>query len=99
MGVVTQLTKKQVEKKINALSGWKVSPKHTVLTKSFPFPNFISGLAFIAKITVHAEVLSHHPDIELSYSGIKVKLTTHDVKGLTQNDFELAERIDNLRIS
>ncbi len=97
MGGKKQFTKKEVEKHMKALSGWKVNPKYTSLSKSFSFPTFISGLAFIAKITVHAEVLEHHPEILLSYDSVKVTLTTHDAKGLTKKDFELAERIDGLR--
>ncbi len=96
---VKQYTKKEVEKNLKALSGWKINPKYTVLTKEFAFPSFIAGLAYIAKIAVHAEVFAHHPDIELSYGSVKVKLTTHDAKGLTAKDFELAGRIDALRTS
>ncbi len=92
-----QFTKKQVEKHLKDLSGWKVNPKHTSLSKTFEVPNFVSGLAFAAKIAVHAEVLEHHPEITLSYDSVKIALTTHDAKGLTKNDFELAERIDNLK--
>ena len=56
------------------------------------------GLAFVAKVAVHAEVMNHHPDIELSYGKVKVKLSTHDAKGLTTLDFELAKRIDGIQL-
>jgi 4a-hydroxytetrahydrobiopterin dehydratase len=92
----TQYTKKEVEKHLKTLSGWKVNPKYTSLTKSFSFSTFVAGLAFSAKITVHAEVLEHHPEITLTYGNVKVTLTTHDAKGLTKKDFELASRIDGL---
>lgn len=94
-----EFTEKQIEKKLKDLSGWKVNAKYTMLSRSFDFPNFISGLAFIAKITVHAEVLDHHPEITLTYGQVKINLTTHDTKGLSKKDFELAERIGNLRVS
>lgn len=93
------LVKKDVEKKLKALSEWKPNTKHTQIVKTFSFPNFVAALAFLAKITVHAEILDHHPDIELSYGKVKVKLSTHSEKGLTKKDFELAERIDKLRIN
>lgn len=93
-----QLTKKEIDKHLKNLSAWKVNSKNTHLTRSFAFPTFVSGLAFAAKITVHAEVLDHHPEIVLTYGSVKVTLTTHDAKGLTKSDFELAERIDNLRL-
>lgn len=89
-------TKKEVEKQLRALSEWKPNAKHTQISKTYAFSSFISGLAFIAKISVHAEVLNHHPTIELSYGNVKVTLTTHSAKGLTRGDFELAGRIENL---
>lgn len=95
----TALKPKDVEKRFKTISEWQLNAKCTQLTRVFTFPNFISGLAFAAKITVHAEVLQHHPDIELSYGKVKVKLTTHEVKGLTKLDFELAKRIDKLRLT
>lgn len=93
------LTEADIDKKLKAISAWELNKKKTELSKTFEFPSFITGLAFIAKVTVHAEVMEHHPVIELSYGKVKVKLTTHDAKGLTTADFELARKIDNLRIN
>ena len=92
------LTNKELEKRFKALTTWELNKKNTQLTKTFQTNTFIAGLAFVAKIAVHAEVLGHHPDIELSYNAVKVKLSTHDLKGLTRDDFELAKRIDNLTL-
>ena len=93
------LNKKDVDKHLRLISEWAVNSKGTILSRTLLLPSFISALAFVAKIAVHAEVLQHHPDIELSYGKVKIKLTTHDAKGLTKADFELAKRIDNLRLS
>ncbi|MCD5381844.1 MAG: 4a-hydroxytetrahydrobiopterin dehydratase [Candidatus Pacebacteria bacterium] len=90
---------KEVQKRIEALSEWVPNKKHTQLSKTFTFPSFITALAFVAKITVHAEVIDHHPTIELSYGKVKVKLATHEPKGLTTKDFDLAKRIDRLRLT
>lgn len=89
-------TEKQVEKSLTALSGWQANKKYTEISKIFLFPNFIAALAFLAKVTVHAEVLDHHPEVQLSYGKLKVTLKTDSSKGLTKKDFELASRIDNL---
>lgn len=91
------MTEKEVEKRLKDLSSWKVT-KNAVLTKSFKMPTYVSGLAFAAKVAVHAEVMEHHPDLLLTYGEVKVTLTTHDVGGLSKKDFELAKRIDGLRI-
>ena len=87
---------KQIDKALLSLSDWSVSKSGTQLSRSYTFDNFVVALAFCAKIAVHAEVLNHHPDLELSYGKVKVKLSTHDVKGLTKLDFELAKPIDKL---
>jgi 4a-hydroxytetrahydrobiopterin dehydratase len=90
------LTETQILKKLAGISGWMTNKKQTELSKSFETDSFVDGLSLIARITVHAELMNHHPNIELSYGGVKVTLTTHDAKGLTLKDFELAERIDKL---
>lgn len=90
------LTEPQILKKLAGISGWMTNKKQTELSKSFDTSSFVDGLSLVARITVHAELMNHHPTIELSYDAVKVTLTTHDVKGLTAKDFELAERIDKL---
>jgi 4a-hydroxytetrahydrobiopterin dehydratase len=90
------LTEAQILKKLASISGWMTNKKQTELSKSFKTDSFVDGLSLIARITVHAELMNHHPTIELSYGEVKVTLTTHDAKGLTLKDFELAERIDKL---
>lgn len=93
-----QLTQKQIEKKLSQISEWHLNKKLTELSKVFNFSSYVSGLAFVAKIAVHAELMQHHPTVELSYGKVLVTLTTHDVKGLSEKDFELAKRIDGLRV-
>ncbi len=94
-----QLTTKQIEKKFSQISDWHLNKKFTEISKVYTFTSYLSGLAFIAKIAVHAELLNHHPTAELSYGKVLVTLSTHDIKGLTDKDFELAKRIDGLRVS
>lgn len=89
-----KLSSADVTKKLLQISEWTVNAKCTELSKSFEVNSFVSGLALVARIAVHAEVMGHHPVVELSYHKIKVKLTTHDVKGLTRSDFDLAKKID-----
>lgn len=88
---VRPFSKKQAEKQLKKFSEWKLNPKGTVIFRTFSFPDFVTALAFVGRVTVYAETMNHHPDIELSYGEVKVKLTTHDAKGLTEKDFKLAE--------
>lgn len=98
-GVSKKLSPSDIDKRLLKISEWVLNTKKTELSKSFEFNNFVNGLAFVAKIAVHAEVMGHHPDIELSYGKVSVHLTTHDASGLTKADFELAKKIDELRVS
>ena len=89
----------QINKHFNSITEWKINPKKTVLTKKIEFPSFVAGLAFMAKVAVHAEILGHHPTLELKKTGVTVKLTTDSIKSLSTKDFELAKRIDRLKIT
>lgn len=91
------LKKTETTKLLKSLSLWQVNPKNTILFKTVTFKNHIDALVFIARITVHAQVMDHHPDIEFSYKKVKVSVTSHEVKGLTKQDFELAKKIDALK--
>ena len=93
---VKPFTEIQVKKSLEKLSEWQPNKKHTAITKTFTFPNFVSALAFLAKVTVHAEVMAHHPVAELSYGKLVLTLSTEGVNGLTKRDFEFAGKVDGL---
>ena len=90
-------TLKEAQKALKLLPAWKPNTKYTAITKTVQTPNFVSGLAFVAKVTVFAEIAEHHPDVELSYGKVKITLSTHDAGGLTKKDIALAKKIDELR--
>lgn len=69
--------------------------KDDSINRAFKFKDFISAFSFISAIALKAEALQHHPDWENSYNKVDIKLSTHDVGGLSTKDFELASVIDN----
>lgn len=75
--------------------GWEVRNEHH-LEKEYSFKTFQEALEFTNLIGVIAEVEGHHPDIYLSYGKVKLKLWTHKIDGLTESDFILAAKIDDL---
>jgi len=91
------LKKKEVEKALKKLPSWNANPKQTSIATTRTFNNHIDALVFIARITVHAQVEDHHPEIVFTYNKVKVTLTTHDVKGLTKKDIDLALKISALQ--
>lgn len=74
---------------------WKVVDKQK-LKKEFPFENFKRGMAFAQNIAILADKEDHHPDICIHYNSVEVELSTHAIGGLSENDFILAAKIDEL---
>jgi 4a-hydroxytetrahydrobiopterin dehydratase len=76
-------------------NGWKLV-KSKLLEKHYKFPDFGAALAFTIQLGNLAENEGHHPDILLTYGAVRVQLFTHSAKGLTENDFILAAKIERL---
>jgi 4a-hydroxytetrahydrobiopterin dehydratase len=77
------------------VDAWKVVNEHHI-TKSFTFPNFRKALEFANRIGELAEEQGHHPDIYLAWGKVDVTVWTHKIDGLTESDFILAAKIDQL---
>ena len=75
--------------------GWTLTGEHHI-EKTYLFKNFKESLAFVNKIGTLAEKEGHHPDILLSYGKVEVKLYTHKIDGLSENDFIFASKCDDL---
>jgi len=66
------------------------------LQRLFEFPDFKSALAFVNAVGEKAEMLGHHPDIDIRYNRVKLSLTSHDAGGITRRDLILASYIDEI---
>ena len=77
------------------LPQWQVIDGHHI-ERSFKFPNFKSALAFVNRIGEVAEAEAHHPDICFGWGNVKVTVFTHKIAGLTESDFVLAAKVDEL---
>lgn len=62
----------------------------------FKFKDFVESMAFVNKVADLAEEENHHPNIHIYYSRVVIDLTTHNIKGLSENDFILAAKIEGL---
>jgi len=70
--------------------------RKNAIERVFEFDDYMSGMDFVNAVAEIAESAQHHPDISISYTKVTLLLTTHDKGGLTESDFEVAARIDNL---
>ena len=77
------------------VEGWRVIDEHHVI-KTYKFPDFRKALEFTNRVGELAERQGHHPDICLAWGKVEVKIWTHKIDGLTESDFILAAKIDQL---
>ena len=77
---------------------WELVEEHHLM-KTFSFKNFSQGVKFINAIAEVAEKENHHPDVNLSYKSVKITLFTHKIKGLSESDFIMADKIDAIYTS
>lgn len=75
---------------------WELDDEAKKIKRKFKFKNFAESLAFVNKVGELAESEGHHPDIELGWGYVKIKLTTHAIHGLSENDFILAAKINEI---
>lgn len=94
-GGVPPLGEKEIKALLPKLREWKVVDGHH-LEKQVTFPDFASALDFAIEVGELAEVEQHHPDILLAWGSVGIKIWTHKIDGLTESDFILAAKIDQL---
>ena len=88
-------TKSEAQEYLKQVNNWSLTDNS--IEKEFKFKDFKEALEFVNKVGDIAEEEGHHPDICLhSYKKVKITLTTHAIKGLSENDFILAAKIDKL---
>lgn len=94
-----RLDAREAEGLLKTIDGWTFSnsPNGQSIEKSFNFKNFSEALAFVNRIGPVADEQGHHPDITFGWGYVIVVLTTHDVLGLSRNDFIVAAKIDELQ--
>jgi 4a-hydroxytetrahydrobiopterin dehydratase len=88
------LSDSEIEDRLADADGW--TRGGDAISKTFEKGDFVGSVKFVDSLVEPAEDLGHHPDLELSWDKVTVKITNHAEGGLTENDFELAKRIDAL---
>ena len=89
----------EIHKYQKKVDGWDVKKKNDniyFLEKNFVFKNFVNSQNFINKIGELSEKENHHPEITFGWGYAKIAITTHAIEGLSENDFILAAKIDQI---
>lgn len=84
----------EITERMKVLKEWNLDGSS--ISKDFEFEDFKDSIEFVNKVAEVAESEKHHPDISVSYNKVRLRLTTHDVKGLTLMDFKVAEGVDKI---
>jgi 4a-hydroxytetrahydrobiopterin dehydratase len=88
------LSDQEIDERLQSADGWQRDGD--VITKTFERGDFVGSVKFVDQLVEPAEGMNHHPDLEISWDKVKVSITNHAEGGLTENDFELAGKIDAL---
>ena len=93
-GGVTPMSKSEIDSMLGQLSGW--SYREGVITKTFSFPDYWQTMAFVNATAWISHREDHHPDLMVGYNQCRVNYSTHAIKGISENDFICAAKLDAL---
>jgi len=96
-GGIPPLKGEKLQQYTTRVQGWEVIDEHHLI-KNYTFKDFAKALEFVNKLGVIAEEQGHHPIITFTWGKVKVKIWTHAIDGLTENDFILAAKYDQLGV-
>ncbi len=88
------LSDDEIKARAAELSGWRIEDGR--LRRRFQFDSFVAAFGWMAKVALIAEKLDHHPDWKNVYNRVEVELWSHDIAGLSENDFRLAAEMARL---
>lgn len=91
---MAKLTNDELQAALGKLGGW--ATRDGALEKAFSFSTFPDGIAFVTRVADLAEEAEHHPDIDIRYTTVTLRLSTHSEGGITRKDVDLARKIEGL---
>ena len=88
----------EIVAKLTHVEGWQLEGDGAdiAISKTFRFANYFETIAFVNALALVAHKQDHHPDLSVHYNRCVVRFNTHDVKGLSETDFECASQVDAL---
>ncbi|MGI9531667.1 4a-hydroxytetrahydrobiopterin dehydratase [Lutimonas sp.] len=93
--MMIKLNEQEIEIKMkNIDASWSLNG--TSISRNFQCENFVEAFSFMSAVALMAERMNHHPDWSNVYNKVNIQLSTHDVDGLSNNDFNLAQEIDSI---
>lgn len=93
---MAKLTDDEIAHALETLPGWQPVADRAAIGKTFRFADFNAAFGFMCQVALMAERIDHHPEWFNVYNRVDVVLTTHDAKGVTRRDLDLAAFIEKL---
>lgn len=93
---MVRLSEEQIIYNLSKIPGWVLLQGERLIERTLIFEDFKNAISFINQVSEFAEMAKHHPEMIIDYNKVTLRLTTHDVNGLTGRDFALAQRINKL---
>jgi 4a-hydroxytetrahydrobiopterin dehydratase len=84
--------------KLQLFPNWVLDGDGRAITRRISFADFVTAFGFMAQVAIEAEKLNHHPEWSNVYRHVDIRLTTHDLGGLSDLDFALAQRIEAIAV-
>ena len=98
-GGVPCYSPEEARAQLENLDGWRLTADGQRIRKDWVVKNFMAGIKFFSSVAAAAEAEGHHPDLHLEgYRNVWIEIWTHAIGGLSENDFILAAKIDQLPI-
>lgn len=97
-GAGNRLPHDEVQGFLNVLPGWVLGENDQAVQKSFKFDDYYRTMAFVNALAFIAHREDHHPDLSVHYDRVEVCYSTHDVGGLSMNDFICAAKVEQLQL-
>jgi 4a-hydroxytetrahydrobiopterin dehydratase len=95
-GGVAPYPLEEAKKLMEKIPGWNLDEKKSEIFREYKFKNFYETMAFVNAVAYVANQEDHHPDLEVGYNYCKLHYHTHAIKGLSENDFICAAKINKL---
>ena len=90
------LTHAEVREHLALLPGWRLEPDGKVLARDYRFVSFPAALSFMTLVAARCELMNHHPEWTNIHERVHVRLSTHDLGGVTRMDLALADHMDEM---
>jgi 4a-hydroxytetrahydrobiopterin dehydratase len=94
MAKPTPLTDDEIQRRLPEIEGWCIDEGK--LFKEYKFKDFIEAFGFMTRAAIIAQAMDHHPEWFNVYNKVRIHLTTHSAGGISEHDFELAQRLNKL---